>query len=812
MPGNLNIRRGWISQALINCGTIQTKSRYAHEFQLKRKLSWGIPVTTLLEQVKPEILTAYSLPLPKISQQIPALQLTGWLGELEQKAKQITVKIDSNNAGNGSGIIIAKQGDTYTVLTAAHVVCERVDATQICGKNNYQILTHDDKKYAVEPSSIKVEQGVDLAVVKFRSQENYQVATLANYSPRNDEFIFTAGYPKLGDKSPWRFTTGKIFSQEQGLLTTKESDFQSNISGSLQSARSLTGGYELVYSSITFGGMSGGPVLDSQGRVIGIHGRAEGEAAIDEKVGDAGNSGGKVQIGYSLGIPISTFVGIATRLGTQGQKIENTPAPELNKQNIESIKKAILSADVSKGNATASQWLERGNQLWRLNRYEEAVQAFDAAIKLKPSFIYLAYYGKGLVLNKQKKYQDSIAVFEQTVKYKPDFVAAWHEQSLVYRKLKQLAQALVAINQAIKLQPKNPNLYNTKLFVLDDLTKYAEGETAINEAIKLNPRASYYSNRGSLYHDQKKWDLALADYTKAIAINSEYASAYYNRGNLYHDQKKWDLALADYTKAIAINPEYASAYYNRGNLYNDQKKWDLALVDFTKAIAINPEDAEVYSNRGIVYADQKKWNLALADFTRAMEINPQLASAYRNRGNLYYDQKKWNLALADYTKAIAINPEYGLAYYNRGIVFHDQKKWNLALADFTKAIEINPEFAEAYNNRGIVYRNQKEWDLALADFTKAIAINPEYATAYNNRGIVYRNQKEWDLALADYTKAIAINPEFALAYLGRGLVYNIRGDKQIAIQNWQQAAQLYLAQGDNAMYEQIMNILKNISK
>ncbi|MEY3222365.1 MAG: hypothetical protein RLZZ203_1221, partial [Cyanobacteriota bacterium] len=51
--------------------------------------------------------------------------------------------------------------------------------------------------------------------------------------------------------------------------------------GIAQAAVSLTGGYELVYSSITFGGMSGGPVLDSQGRVIGIHGRTEGEAAID---------------------------------------------------------------------------------------------------------------------------------------------------------------------------------------------------------------------------------------------------------------------------------------------------------------------------------------------------------------------------------------------------------------------------------------------------------------------------------------------------------------------------------------------------
>ncbi|MFM6473126.1 MAG: tetratricopeptide repeat protein, partial [Dolichospermum sp.] len=40
---------------------------------------------------------------------------------------------------------------------------------------------------------------------------------------------------------------------------------------------------------------------------------------------------------------------------------------------------------------TASQWLERGNQLWRLLRYPEAIKAFDEAIKQKPEFIHLAY-------------------------------------------------------------------------------------------------------------------------------------------------------------------------------------------------------------------------------------------------------------------------------------------------------------------------------------------------------------------------------------------------------------------------------------
>ncbi|MFM6221603.1 MAG: hypothetical protein ACKPDM_14835, partial [Dolichospermum sp.] len=72
--------------------------------------------------------------------------------------------------------------------------------------------------------------------------------------------MFTAGYPRLGEKSPWRFTLGQISSKETGLLATTQSDFNTNSSGTAQSAASLTGGYELVYSSITFGGMSGGPV------------------------------------------------------------------------------------------------------------------------------------------------------------------------------------------------------------------------------------------------------------------------------------------------------------------------------------------------------------------------------------------------------------------------------------------------------------------------------------------------------------------------------------------------------------------------
>jgi tetratricopeptide (TPR) repeat protein/S1-C subfamily serine protease len=697
---------GISSYPLVNSGYVYTNGKRPTntEIQQLRKLSWGIPIKTVLAQVRPEILTAYNLPIPDIKQQIAETPLTGWLGELEAKAKQITVRIDSSSGANGSGVIIAKEGDIYTVLTAAHVVCKPPDKPGKCEPNTYKILTVGGKQYPVEPSTIKLEEGVDLAVVKFTSRENYQVATLANYPTKDYEYMFTAGYPRLGEKSPWRFTLGQIYSKEKGLLTTTQSDFNNNSSGTAQSAASLTGGYELVYSSITFGGMSGGPVLDSQGRVIGIHGRTEGEAAIDNN----SNSKETIQLGNSLGIPVSTFLALATRLNTQAQKVETTPTLELNQQKVKSIQTAILSVDVSQGNTTASQWLERGNQLWRLSRYSEAIQAFDAAIKQKPKFIHLAYYGKGLALGSSGKYPEAITVLQQAVQSQPDFVPAWDKLSSVYRESNQLDKALAAIDKAIQLQPNNPNLYNQKYGVLSDFKKYREAEAAINKAIELSPRAAFYNNRGIVRKE-------LGDKQGAID---------------------------DYNLAIKFNPNLALAYNNRGIVRN-----------------------ELGDKQG---------------------------------------------AIDDYNQALKFNPNYAPAYNNRGIVRYELGDKPGAIADFNLAIKFNLNYAQAYYNRGIVRNELGDKPGAIDDYTQAIKINPNYAEAYYNRGLVRKDLGDKQGAIDDYNLAIKINPNDAEAYYNRAYVYYQLGDKQKAREDLQRAAQLFKAQGNTALYEQIMGLLKEL--
>jgi tetratricopeptide (TPR) repeat protein/S1-C subfamily serine protease len=784
---------------IVNTGyTYQDETQpTAAEIEQYRQLSWGLSLNNFLSQVNSEIITAYNLPVPETPSDVGNTQLTGWLGELEAKAKQITVRIDSSSGANGSGIIIAKEGNSYTVVTADHVICEKDEARK-CLNNTYEILAPDGKTYPVEASTIKRQEGVDLAVVRFTSTATYQVAQLANYPVTQNDAVFVAGYPKLNkdEPAPWRFSLGYGLNREQGLLDVNNDivlsdNYNNGKKLGTSSQNSLANGYEMVYTSITYGGMSGGAVLDREGRVIGIHGLAEGETALNSQ----DSSATKIQLGYSLGIPVNTLIGLADKLaiGTQLPIVQNK-LTELNPTETKAFEDAILSIKISQGNTTPERWLERGNQLWRLKRYDEAIQVFDKVIALKPEFVHLAYYNKGLALLYGDKNEAALASFEQATSADPNYALAFLHKSEVLKRLNQFDKALVAIDKAIALQKDNTNLYSQRGLILKNLKQYTAAEAALTTAINLNPRADFYNNRGAVYKEQGKLDLALADYNQSLALNPNHALSYYNRAKFYEEQGKIDLALADYNKAIAFDATYEPSYNNRGIIYYNQEKFDLALADYNKAISLDPAPATtviLYSNRGGLYTNLGKFDLAEADLNRAISLDSNYVEGYVNRGNLYSKQKKLDLALADHNKAIAINGNFADAYYNRGLVYMQQGKLDLALTDLTKTISLDSKYALAYVNRGILYVTQGKIDLALADYNKGISADPKESQAYVGRGRIYDKQGKRDLALADYNKAISLNPQNPLAYDLRGIsYYQQEGKKELALADFNKAIAL----------------------
>ena len=92
-------------------------------------------------------------------------------------------------------------------------------------------------------------------------------------------------------------------------------------------------------------------------------------------------------------------------------------------------------------------------------------------------------------------------------------------------------------------------------------------------------------DRGQQHYENKNYDKAIADFTRAMTYNPPYVQlAYGNRGNCYYMKEQNDIAIEDYTRAIEIDGQYVAAYTARGLLYEKAGKIKNARADFEQAL------------------------------------------------------------------------------------------------------------------------------------------------------------------------------------------------------------------------------------
>ncbi len=186
--------------------------------------------------------------------------------------------------------------------------------------------------------------------------------------------------------------------------------------------------------------------------------------------------------------------------------------------------------------------------------------------------------------------------------------------------------------------------------------------------------AEDYLKRGVARVEQGNLDGAIADYARAIEINSRLAPGFLCRGG--------EIAVSDLFNALALN--------NRGFAHYRNGDWDQALADFDRAIRMQPRLADAYSNRGNVWQQKGELQKALFDFNQAIKLNPRHSAAFNNRANLYQANGELAEAILDYTRSIAIEPAKATAFANRGLTFLQLGRSREAEADFKRAIELTP--------------------------------------------------------------------------------------------------------------------------
>ncbi len=343
--------------------------------------------------------------------------------------------------------------------------------------------------------------------------------------------------------------------------------------------------------------------------------------------------------------------------------------------------------------------------------------------------------------------------------------------------------ARIDLEKAVQIEPANSLARSRLANVYNILNEKDLAESNANQVLEqlVSPKTDLeYFTKGNVNIYLKKSDEAIADLSKAIELNPDFAAAYHNRGLLYQGKKQDDQAISDLTKAIEINPNFSTAYLNRGITYRNKQLYDQAIADLTKVIELDPKFSDAYFNRGNTYAAKRQYDQAIADYTIVIELNPNISNAFYNRGIAYRTRQLYDQAISDLTKAIELDPKYTAAYGSRGIAYFEKRQYDQAIADYTKSIELDPRSKSVYHNRAVAYYNKQSFDQAIADYTKVIELDPKYANAYYGRGVTYNSKQFFNQAIADYTKAIELDPKFTIAYDSRAFSYKQIGREDLA--------------------------------
>ncbi|MCT7957065.1 tetratricopeptide repeat protein [Laspinema palackyanum] len=175
------------------------------------------------------------------------------------------------------------------------------------------------------------------------------------------------------------------------------------------------------------------------------------------------------------------------------------------------------------------------------------------------------------------------------------------------------------------------------------------------------------AQQGETARQQGQYDEAIAYFTKAIALNSEYAWAIAHRGETYCLMKRYSEALVDFNRAVELNPT-AWNYAHRGAVYRKLYRYDEALGDFNQAIALEPNYAWAIAYRCLIYELTYRYAEGLQEFDRAIALEPSLYPTWRSkRGLMFYYQGKYAEAIACCEEALEQDPHDYQALYCQAV-------------------------------------------------------------------------------------------------------------------------------------------------
>ena len=251
--------------------------------------------------------------------------------------------------------------------------------------------------------------------------------------------------------------------------------------------------------------------------------------------------------------------------------------------------------------------------------------------------LYGLAFNAGVKDYNDKNYDKAIANYKLASQLSPKDTTAVLYGAYAMEAKQDLAGAKASYTQllgmdAYKTKPAPVTVY-TRLLQIDQ----QQDDKAGMQQVLQQALAAYPNNKTFLIQDlnmsmgsSSGGAAALDKINKAITADPGNSNLYAVRGSLYDSQKKNDLAMADYKKAIELDPKNFDAQFNMG-IYN----FNQAATLYTKASKMDLKTYQV-KGKGLESEGKKYFESSVPYFEKALEIQPNDAGSISALQKVYF--------------------------------------------------------------------------------------------------------------------------------------------------------------------------------
>jgi len=323
--------------------------------------------------------------------------------------------------------------------------------------------------------------------------------------------------------------------------------------------------------------------------------------------------------------------------------------------------------------------LKRGDKEFKKNKFYNAKQIYEEAVKIDPSNPevkekYESSLDKIDELNRQQRVEQIYRDFLKNAA--ADFAAG------------RISDAIIKYNRAIDIHPKSKE---ARAGLSKAVGKYvAEVDKPYQEglrALKKNDFRTALDKFGVVLAVDPKHPVALKKIVETKNKFAKFLEDNYNAAISALNKDKYKQAIDIFNMILKYKPQYKDT-----------------LVQLQKA------------TRG--WEEYKK---------KAQEMKLMKAAEPKfQRGIRYFNDGRLTDAILQFNEAVKIYNKHYKAYFNMGLCYEMLNQPEMAMKAYEKAINSNPDFAKAYHNLGILYLMFGQRDKALTTLKKASELDPNY--------------------------------------------------------------------------------------